>query len=754
MITLSHLHIKTEFKNFKNFEIDFSKSKGVTVLIGNNGSGKSNIIEAISSIFAGLYNHYLDPEFSYELTYIRDDKEIVIQYNHTKSKDKYTFNNISEGEYLPTQVIGLYSGEELRLWERYYYNFYDAYNKGVLQSKIGILENMPMLFLNKHHWDIALLTMLKSDLELNDVLGDKQITTVHFKFDRDAVKNIKEFNSKNPNEVTRFAKKILETTIGGINNESGLIDIEFPIEIFKAEFVQTHNEFFKLLSVALLPKDNSWRLISSIELWFKDNFSAKELSEGEKKLLLIKFITRILSDNDSVFLLDEPDSHIHINNKEHIKKYLYGTENEVYVESILTTHSPTLSACFNNENLYMLNNGKLVEKEKQAIIDELTEEFWNKQQQNSFLSSTKHIVLFVEGKHDKIHITNALRTLKEEYPNLDFDIYNMNGADDIEHIMKGLYTSEIEHKQVYIAILDDDDSGQKVNKELCEKCKNLPHFKSFMYPKKRVNKKHKGSFTVENMFDMRHYKKAYRKAVSTFEFSISSINKISENVQKCAKACLVEDSELFLKEDYKYFRLLFDKINKLWEEYSGTGSKKIEKSLDKESEKLVFSAITNLPKVIQKETLKKQIEFVDNVEKSKVFWMALTEAEILLKSEFEYEKFFINSKGINAESYYYPEKSINVLLKGTTVVKETTTSCLISTIKLRSNAFASKLLTDDGEYYTLTKSISFTTPSPAASFVLGSNSNGWKSWKNPEGKTLDECYPRPQASKIKVVTLT
>ena len=40
------------FKNLNDFEIDFNDKEGITVLIGNNGSGKSNVLEAISAIFA------------------------------------------------------------------------------------------------------------------------------------------------------------------------------------------------------------------------------------------------------------------------------------------------------------------------------------------------------------------------------------------------------------------------------------------------------------------------------------------------------------------------------------------------------------------------------------------------------------------------------------------------------------------------------------------------------------------------------
>ncbi|MBO4999963.1 MAG: GIY-YIG nuclease family protein [Bacteroidaceae bacterium] len=45
-----------------------------------------------------------------------------------------------------------------------------------------------------------------------------------------------------------------------------------------------------------------------------------------------------------------------------------------------------------------------------------------------------------------------------------------------------------------------------------------------------------------------------------------------------------------------------------------------------------------------------------------------------------------------------------------------------------------------GDTYQLTVSISFTSPSSAAMFVLGGSTNGWTEWKSKDGKTLDELF--------------
>ena len=47
-----------EYKNIKKQTFDFSNHEGLTLLVGNNGSGKSNLLESISDIFSNLYQGY------------------------------------------------------------------------------------------------------------------------------------------------------------------------------------------------------------------------------------------------------------------------------------------------------------------------------------------------------------------------------------------------------------------------------------------------------------------------------------------------------------------------------------------------------------------------------------------------------------------------------------------------------------------------------------------------------------------------
>ena len=51
---LKSLYVK-KYKNLSPLTIDFEAGNGLTMIVGNNGSGKSNVLEAISGIFHDLF---------------------------------------------------------------------------------------------------------------------------------------------------------------------------------------------------------------------------------------------------------------------------------------------------------------------------------------------------------------------------------------------------------------------------------------------------------------------------------------------------------------------------------------------------------------------------------------------------------------------------------------------------------------------------------------------------------------------------
>ena len=60
--------------------------------------------------------------------------------------------------------------------------------------------------------------------------------------------------------------------------------------------------------------------------------------------------------------------------------------------------------------------------------------------------------------------------------------------------------------------------------------------------------------------------------------------------------------------------------------------------------------------------------------------------------------------------------------------------------KQRQTALTNGDIVKIDDKYKLTVSVSFSSPSSAAMFVLGGSTNGWTEWKDKDGKTLDELF--------------
>lgn len=450
---LLKLKITGRFKNLENFEIDFSNKHGITVLIGNNGSGKSNLLEAISSIFAGLFNNKFNPSFEYELMYKKDNNTIQVIFKNNNSEfivnDK--LENLKD-EYLPSQLVSSYSGEENRLWVKYYEPFYQEYIKAIRGST---LPSSKLIYINKYYWNIALLTLHFYDFEtFTDIknfcqktLAVASLNHVRFEFDKALMKDW----SRNANPVTNFVLALNP-------NQEEFLQLTLSELKTKLSYISNELDFFKYLAAASMPKND--KLIKSIDININNDLSADSLSEGEKKLLLLMLILEVIGDENSLILLDEPDSHIHISRKDEIQKLISKYSNR---ENILTTHSPTLTHNFDLKHIAMLvkntNNDVQIEtREKQEIVYELTKGIWSYQEQNIFLSSDNDILL-IEGKSDETFLKKALEILKAKdakYSSLQFEYLPCGGADGVK-----LMTKKFKPKvgQKIIAFFDSDATG-------------------------------------------------------------------------------------------------------------------------------------------------------------------------------------------------------------------------------------------------------------------------------------------------------
>lgn len=671
---------KLEIKGYKNLKVVLEHQSDAIALIGNNGSGKSNLLEALSIIFKNLYTEENSTPFDYIVEYVNSDNQII-KIEKKSSQLNYFVNgetHISIKDFLPKKVIAIYSGEEDRLWRKCYAPFYLDFVKDINKSaREGIMsynQTPKMLYLNKYYWHISLLSLLLSDLEENqkfvkEVLSISKVNKIKFDFNK---ANYKEYKSS---LVLDFVSKIDDKSEYTLAQFKKIIDDnDFNI-----------NDVYKYLYLAYSPKDS--KIINDIQIKFNDHLSIESLSEGEKKLLLLKSAFEFAEQEDSLFILDEPDAHIHINNKDKITSIV--EPYKVNRQIVITTHSPTVTKAINNEELFMMDDGEIIERKEQEIIENLTGAFWNKHQQSTFLSSNKKLILLVEGKHDKIHIRNAYTKLSNEFPLLDFDIYSLGSETKIHPFMLGLYETDLKEDVTYIAIYDNDSAGNNtLNKAGFEK-----EVENCGYRKLKEDKiKHNHFFatrlikpedftedcTIETMYESNKYQEAYQEAITKYlpYFSNKSIDKINKEIKDSSKNILAEKSKSYEIEDFKNFRPLFTLLSKIVSDNSITETE-------------------------------------------------LTNELFLFK---------------NAKGHFNNEDESFTLLSGSKIDKEYT-QATSQAYKIKRDALISSLNhTVEETEIVINQDYEFNSPSGAAKFVNGGNRNGWTSWKNENSESLKDKF--------------
>ncbi|UGA53682.1 AAA family ATPase [Vibrio sp. VB16] len=131
---------------------------------------------------------------------------------------------------------------------------------------------------------------------------------------------------------------------------------------------------------------------SSMSLIFKDGLTLNDLSDGEYQILFLYSLIDLFDSENTLFLLDEVDSHLHYKNIENLWEALHSIEGS----AITTTHLlDSITSPKNRfENLKIVEEGLIKEEGKvKAVIERLSNLSRMKSVQFDICSKLKNIVL-------------------------------------------------------------------------------------------------------------------------------------------------------------------------------------------------------------------------------------------------------------------------------------------------------------------------------------------------------------------------
>jgi ABC-type cobalamin/Fe3+-siderophores transport system ATPase subunit len=390
------------FKNLKQLEVDFDERKLTTVLIGQNGAGKSNLIEAITQVFRWVDLRRQEPRFQYRVDYrisgarvtlsnmpgepaIRVDGQEVRRTEFEKHKDRW----------FPDLVFGYYSGGSRRLeslFDSHQRRYYDAIKLEDDEKVFAKAQVERRLFYCRPiHGVLALLALFAfPERKVADELASKLgITGFHsllahfrepwFARSKKAAERIPANFWGAAGPAGRTARQFKQVAFHPLALDGNAIDDyrdKQQTESQYATFLPSRQHLMDFASAfksesemfyALEAMDIS-DLIREMLVWVeRDNDDSgdvgfADLSDGERQLLMVLGLIRVSRGKRALFLLDEPDTHL---NPHWQHSYLKLIEDWTGIAAdadkchiILTSHNPlTIAALTRDEVRVMHTDG-------------------------------------------------------------------------------------------------------------------------------------------------------------------------------------------------------------------------------------------------------------------------------------------------------------------------------------------------------------------------------------------------------------
>jgi predicted ATPase len=412
-----------QFKNLKNLTIDFDQDHWVTVVIGWNGTGKSNVLEALATIFRDLIRKKRTPSFAFKLAYRmgtgesvrhihidadpdREKEQFIIHVaTETQARGDGTSSSFIEGEetvsalrgkaikltaflnadpeYLPRYVFSYYSGESPRMHDVFEPYLKDYY-QNLLSSKTDPSPKRLFYALPVHSQFVLLAFLIQPDKKVKEFLAkelgidpENGIESVLFVL-REPPWNSKEGDPRfwyARGLVQRFLDRLMNVSLAPVTIKRRLTKSIWNKNASEHEYKylyvkdveslrelvgdQPANEFFRDLESTYVSE-----LIEEVRIRVRlkkndGSVTFRELSEGEQQLLTVLGLLRFTAEDESLFLLDEPDTHLNprwcVDYLNYLKSFV-GQDSSGQDSShiVLTTHNPLAIAELVKEQVQIL----------------------------------------------------------------------------------------------------------------------------------------------------------------------------------------------------------------------------------------------------------------------------------------------------------------------------------------------------------------------------------------------------------------
>lgn len=353
------------YKNLKNMEVYFEEDVSLIAFIGDNGSGKSNVLEAIAMIFSRLsMEEKID--FDFELEYCIDEVKYTIQNiggSVLALKDGKKLKKLNPLRDLPQGIFLYYCGETKRLEEIANSSVDKRFNKALKKDEEIRLKDISLLQLKDFPGAFLANALFKTDTyqKISEMIGITKITDNIILYLKRPVWSKKASISEDSfwnahGTVANLLHKFKDLgQLRILDNDSAVIQIKN----WKILNKLVENTFDLLKKFKLLIQADILDSIHFNVLKNDNEISIHELSEGEKQLASLLSFLEATKEYKSLFLLDEFDAFLHPSWQRKFVELV--SDIDIRGQIIFTTHSPLSLTKLNKHQIRIFKNGEVEE---------------------------------------------------------------------------------------------------------------------------------------------------------------------------------------------------------------------------------------------------------------------------------------------------------------------------------------------------------------------------------------------------------
>lgn len=537
---MQHIDVLEAQDSYKNIKKGFKWEKipKFAVITGENGSGKSSLLQGIKNgkliinnhqRLQAIIEHLIEFKLhghSYNSAFVKDmerDEQNLRNVFSRETNFNHPNNTFVRVKNTISQWRGNYPQEIKRLtFEQFIKRDFSLFSNPVVTTLSQHRDQINLNVYHKHFENNGMSEerfYLSTYDEVNQWLSqlqDRNFQSRKTIFDENALTSIfGNYHIKKTNKKEELDSLDVELTKQERNKRIIEEIGENPLERVNQLLRQVYSKYTLFLE---FDEENRPRL--SCKNQDGTPVSLRELSTGEQ--IIISLYMWQYDKNplhSTIFLFDEPDAHLNPKMAKMLIDILKNTIVKKFgCQVIMTTHSLSTVAYCEEKDLFYMEEGRVSKISKEECIQNLADgvmTFEKALNQLKLIENSNKPILVVEGKTEKIIFEKYYKFKKQEMP---FIVIDGKGADNLPQFCTCFNILNLSQKRVFL--FDYDEKGIENFKKI-KTNKNIAKLYVKSEQEMSEYQNQAKTFTIEKIFPFSIVQKYYEMGKELVKISLA-----------------------------------------------------------------------------------------------------------------------------------------------------------------------------------------------------------------------------------------